>query len=98
MTLMEIAPAAKSCPFHCHSAEEELFVVLDGDGHRCGSATDGTRCGPATSCHGPPAPRIAHQFIAGDGGMTVLAYSNIEPNDLAFYPDSSKVKLRGLNV
>ena len=46
----------------------------------------------------PAGTRIAHQFIAGDGGMAILAYSNIDPNDLAFYPDSNKVKLRGLGV
>jgi uncharacterized cupin superfamily protein len=97
MTLMEIAPAAKSFPFHCHSAEEELFVVLDGAGTlRLGDDRHALRPGHIVSR--PAGTRIAHQFIAGDGGLTVLAYSNIDPNDLAFFPDSNKVKLRGLNV
>jgi len=97
MTLMEIAPGAKSCPFHCHSAEEELFVVLVGTGTlRLGDERHDLRRGHVVSR--PAGSRIAHQFIAGDDGMTVLAYSNIDPNDLAFYPDSNKVKLRGLNV
>jgi uncharacterized cupin superfamily protein len=97
MTLMEIAPAAKSCPFHCHSAEEELFVVLDGAGTlRLGDERHALRPGHVVSR--PAGTRIAHQFIAGDEGMTVLAYSDIDSNDLAFYPDSNKVKLRGLNV
>ena len=97
MTLMEIAPAAKSCPFHCHSAEEELFVVLDGAGTlRLGDERHELRPGHVVSR--PAGTRIAHQFIAGDTGMNVLAYSNIDPNDLSFYPDSNKVKLRGLNV
>jgi len=97
MTLMEIAPAARSCPFHCHSAEEELFVVLEGDGTlRLGEERHDLRRGSVVSR--PAGTRIAHQFIAGDSGMTVLAYSDIDPNDMAFYPDSNKVKLRGLNV
>jgi uncharacterized cupin superfamily protein len=97
MTLMEIAPGAKSCPFHCHSAEEELFVVLDGTGTlRLGDERHALRPGHIVSR--PAGTRIAHQFIADDGGMTVLAYSDIDPNDLSFYPDSNKVKLRGLNV
>jgi uncharacterized cupin superfamily protein len=97
MSHLELAPGAKSFPFHCHSAEEELFVVLDGSGTlRLGDGRHGLRPGHVVSR--PAGTRIAHQFIAGDDGMTVLAYSNIDPNDLAFYPDSNKVKLRGLNV
>jgi uncharacterized cupin superfamily protein len=97
MTLMEIAPSARSCPFHCHSAEEELFVVLDGAGTlRLGDGRHALRPGHVVSR--PAGTRIGHQFIAGDEGMTVLAYSDIDSNDLAFYPDSNKVKLRGLNV
>jgi uncharacterized cupin superfamily protein len=97
MSHLELAPGAKSFPFHCHSAEEELFVVLDGSGTlRLGDGRHGLRPGNVVSR--PAGTRIAHQFIAGDDGMTVLAYSSIDPNDLAFYPDSNKVKLRGLNV
>jgi len=97
MTLMELAPAARSCPFHCHSAEEELFVVLDGEGTlRLGGEHHAIGRGHIVSR--PAGTRIAHQFIAGEDGLTVLAYSDIDPNDLAFYPDSNKVKLRGLDV
>jgi uncharacterized cupin superfamily protein len=97
MSHLELAPGAKSFPFHCHSAEEELFVVLEGSGTlRLGDGRHGLRPGHVVSR--PAGTRIAHQFIAGEDGMTVLAYSNLDPNDLAFYPDSNKVKLRGLNV
>jgi uncharacterized cupin superfamily protein len=97
MTLMELGAGARSCPFHCHSAEEELFVVLEGEGTlRLGEERHALRPGSVVSR--PAGTRIAHQFIGGDAGMHVLAYSDIDPNDLAFYPDSNKVKLRGLNV
>lgn len=97
MTLIEIRAHARSYPFHCHSAEEELFVVLDGSGTlRLGDERHELRPGHVVSR--PAGTRIAHQFIAGDGGMTVLAYSDIEPGDITFYPDSGKVKLRGLGV
>jgi uncharacterized cupin superfamily protein len=97
MSHLGLAPGAKSFPFHCHSAEEELFVVLEGSGTlRLGDGRHGLRAGHVVSR--PAGTRIAHQFIAGDDGMTVLAYSNIDPSDLTFYPDSNKVKLRGLNV
>jgi uncharacterized cupin superfamily protein len=28
----EIPPGKLNCPVHCHSSEEEVFVVLEGDG------------------------------------------------------------------
>jgi uncharacterized cupin superfamily protein len=97
MTLLEIAPGARPFPFHCHSAEEELFIVLDGTGTlRLGEDRHPLRAGSVVSR--PAGTHVAHQFIAGDEGMTVLAYSDIEPGDVAFYPDSNKVKLRGLGV
>jgi uncharacterized cupin superfamily protein len=97
MSHLQLEPGAKSFPFHCHSAQEELFVVLDGAGFvRLGEERHALRPGQVVSR--PAGTRIAHQFIAGDAGMTVLAYSNIEPNDIAFFPDSNKVKLRGVGV
>jgi uncharacterized cupin superfamily protein len=97
MSHLQLAPGAKSFPFHCHSAEEELFVVLDGAGTlRLGDERHALRAGHVVSR--PAGTRIAHQFSAGEDGMTVLAYSTIDPNDIAFYPDSNKVKLRGLGV
>jgi uncharacterized cupin superfamily protein len=97
LSMLQLDPGSRSFPFHCHSAEEELFVVLEGEGTlRLGDERHALAPGSLVSR--PAGTGIAHQFIAGDGGMTVLAYSDIEPNDLAFYPDSGKVKLRGLNV
>jgi uncharacterized cupin superfamily protein len=97
MSQLEIGPGARSFPIHSHTTEEELFVVLDGEGTlRLGDERHPMRRGSIVSR--PAATRIAHQFIAGDTGMTVLAYSNIDHSDMAFYPDSNKVKLRGLNV
>jgi len=97
MSHFTLGPGAKSFPFHCHSAEEELFVVLDGEGTlRLGDARHPMRRGSIVSR--PAGTRVAHQFIAADGEMTVLAYSDIDSNDMVFYPDSNKVKLRGLNV
>ena len=46
----------------------------------------------------PPATRIAHQLRAGAKGLTYLAYGTREPNDIAYYPRSGKVSLRGVGV
>jgi uncharacterized cupin superfamily protein len=103
-----LPPGKRSCPPHCHSAEEEIFVVLDGE------ATLELLPTPITAEHGakpeqhalragsvvarPAGTKIAHSLVAGDGGMTYLVYGTREPNDIAYYPRSSKVYFRGVGL
>ena len=97
MRLLEVKPGARSYPFHCHSAEEELFVVLGGEGRlRLGDGEHPLRPGHVVSR--PAGTGVAHQFIAGDGGLKVLCYSDIDSRDQTFFPDSNKVNLRYLGV
>jgi uncharacterized cupin superfamily protein len=97
MNHVEVASGARCCPFHCHGAEEEIFVVLAGDGTlRLGEERHPVQTGHVVAR--PPGTRIAHQFIAGDGGLTFLAWGTREANDVVFYPDSNKVNLRGIGI
>ena len=97
MSHIEVAPNARSAPFHCHGAEEELFVVLDGAGTlRLGEERHGIKPGHVVAR--PPGTGIAHQFIADESGLTLLAWSTRDPNDILWYPDSSKVALGGIGV
>ncbi|TMK99094.1 MAG: cupin domain-containing protein [Actinobacteria bacterium] len=92
-----IAPGARSCPFHCHGAEEEIFVILSGAGTlRLGDERHAVETGHVVAR--PPGTRIAHQFIAGDDGLTLLAWGTRDPNDIVWYPDSKKVSLRGIGI
>jgi uncharacterized cupin superfamily protein len=36
--------------------------------------------------------------MAGDDGLTLLAWGTREPNDIVWYPDSKKVNLRGVGI
>ena len=95
-------------PPHCHSAEEELFVVLDGEGtleltpspvlrdRGVGSEEHALRAGSVVSR--PAGTRMAHSFRAGGSGLTYLAYGTREPNDIAYYPGSNEILFRGVGV
>jgi uncharacterized cupin superfamily protein len=98
-----LAPGASGAPAHCHSMEEEVFLVLDGSAvlelyargetspqeHALGRG-DVVACLPGTG--------VAHTLRAGDDGVTYLAYGTREPSDLCFYPQSGRVSLRGLGI
>ena len=46
----------------------------------------------------PPATRVSHAFRGGANGITLLAFGSREPNDIAYYPRSGKVMLRGIGL
>jgi len=82
---------------HCHSAEEEIFVILDGEGVLLlGDEEHAVRRGHVVAR--PPGTGIAHAFRAADGGLTLLSYGTREPNDMTYYPRTGAVALHGLGV
>ncbi|MDX6592868.1 MAG: hypothetical protein QOJ13_2064 [Gaiellales bacterium] len=86
-----------TAPPHCHSAEEELFVVLEGEGVLLqGDDEHPVRTGDVVGQ--PPGTGVAHSFRAGENGIAILAYGTREPNDICYYPRSGKVFLRGVGV
>lgn len=100
-----VASGKLMAPPHCHSAEEEIFVVLDGSGElelwpsaRYGGELETTPVRAGSVVARPAGTHRAHALRAGGEGMTVLAYGTREPNDIAYYPRSRKVSLRGVGV
>lgn len=90
-------PNRQNVPLHCHSAEEELFVVLDGEGTLLlGDSELPVRRGHVIAR--PPGTRVAHAFRAGDGELTLLTYGTREPNDICYYPRSNKIFFRGVGL
>jgi uncharacterized cupin superfamily protein len=93
---------------HCHSADEEIFVILEGGGTlelwptpltaSRGATLGSHELRPGHVIARPPATRIAHSIVAGPGGITYLAYGTREPNDICYYPRSNKIYFRGVGL
>jgi uncharacterized cupin superfamily protein len=94
---VEVMPGKASAPAHCHSLEEEIFVVLEGSGTLV-LGDDQTAVRPGHVIARPAATGVAHSFIAGEAGLTYLAYGTREKADICFYPRSRKLALRGIGV
>jgi uncharacterized cupin superfamily protein len=103
-----INPGRRGTAPHCHSEEEEVFVILEGDGVlelwpsptrlARGITYEEVSIGPGHLIARPPGTRISHSFKAGEQGLTMLIYGTRKPNDLAWYPRSNKIDFRGLGV
>ncbi len=94
---VELPPGETGAPRHCHSAEEEIFVILDGGGTLYLN-DDEHPVRPGDVIARPAATRVAHGFRAGEPGLTYLAYGTREPNDIAYYPGSQRISFRGVGV
>ena len=101
----------EGAPPHCHSAEEEIFVVLEGGGtlqlwptpqagrlYGAEVTQEEHPVRPGSVISRPAGTRIAHSLRAGPEGLTYLAYGTREPNDIAYYPRSNKIFLRGVGL
>jgi uncharacterized cupin superfamily protein len=98
-----LAPAGQGAPVHCHSLEEELFVVLDGGGilelwGRGAQEPQEHALQPGDVVSRPAGTGVAHSLRPGAEGVTYLAYGTRESNDMCFYPHTGRVSLRGLGI
>jgi uncharacterized cupin superfamily protein len=100
-----LPPGGRGAAAHCHSEEEEMFVVLSGAGTLRLWPRGGGGEGPEehTLRTGDvvartPGTGIAHSLHAGGEGLVYLAYGTKEPGDMCFYPETGRVTLRGLGI
>jgi uncharacterized cupin superfamily protein len=94
---VEVRPGRESAPPHCHSLEEEIFVILDGDGVLV-LGDEEQPVGPGNVVSRPAGTAVAHTFRAGERGLTYLAYGTRDPGDVCYYPRSNKIAFRGVGV
>jgi uncharacterized cupin superfamily protein len=101
LRVSEVLPGKLNAPPHCHSAEEEIFVVLEGGGELLlwepeGITEHAVRAGSVVAR--PAGTGVAHAFRGGSQGLTLLMYGTRDPGDICFYPRSVKVMLRGVGL
>ncbi|MBL8512529.1 MAG: cupin domain-containing protein [Betaproteobacteria bacterium] len=90
--LTELPPGCAQCPFHSHRAEEEMFLILEGEGElRFGSQTYRIGKHDVIACP-TGGPETAHQIInTGSTPLRYLSLSTMADVEVCEYPDSGKV-------
>ena len=92
--LTVLPPGKAQCPFHSHHGEEEMFLILEGQGElRFGEERHPIRKHDVIACP-PGGAEVAHQIInTGTETMRYLSVSTRVPVDACEYPDSGKVSI-----
>jgi len=85
-----LAPGKRGCPYHLHHAQEEMFIVLEGEGAlRVAGEMLAVKAGDVVFI--PAGPEYPHQFInTSNAPMKYLSISTRERPEICEYPDSSK--------
>jgi len=85
-----VAPGKRSCPYHFHHAQEEMFVVLEGTGSlRVAGEMLPIRSGDVIFI--PPGPEYPHQIVNTSAEpLKYLSVSTRETPEICEYPDSGK--------
>ena len=100
-----VSPGKLMNPPHVHSAEEEIFVILEGSGTlqlypspRRGGELEEFPIRAGCAIARPAGTQRAHGIKAGAEGLTLLAYGTRDSNDIVHYPRSGKISFRGVGV
>ncbi len=91
-----VPPGRRAFPLHNHRVNEEMFLVLEGEGElRIGEERHAIKKGDVIACP-PGGPETAHQIInTGSGELRYLAVSTKSYPEIAEYPDSKKFGVMG---
>ena len=85
-------PGKRAWPFHNHHINEELFIILDGEGTvRIGESAHPVRTGDVIGAP-PGGKETAHQLVnTGTRDLRYLCVSTKIPSEIVEYPDSGKI-------
>jgi uncharacterized cupin superfamily protein len=104
---LRLEPGRRGPPPHCHSEEEEVFIVLEGEAKLelwpaprplPGGEREDISLRAGHVVVRPPATRVGHAFEAGPDGVTMLVYGTRKGNDIVYYPRSKKLFWRGVGL
>lgn len=86
-----VAPGKQSCPYHLHHAQEEMFVILEGEGTlRVAGEHIPIAAGDVITI--PPGPDFPHHLLnTSDKPLKYLSISTMEEPEICEYPDSRKI-------
>lgn len=86
-----VPPGKRSCPYHFHHAEEEMFIVVQGEGTlRVAGEHLPIKAGDVIVI--PAGPEYPHQIINTSAApLHYLSISTQEKVEICEYPDSGKL-------
>jgi uncharacterized cupin superfamily protein len=85
-----VPPGKRSCPYHYHHAQEEMFIVIEGTGTlRVAGEMLPLKSGDIVFI--PAGPEYPHQILnTSDEPLKYLSISTRESPEICVYPDSDK--------
>ncbi len=90
-----LAPGKRGCPYHLHHAQEEMFIILEGNG-TLRVAGEMLPLRPGDVIFIPPGPEYPHQIINTSAApLKYLSISTMEVPEICEYPDSGKFLAEG---
>lgn len=85
-----VPPGKRSCPYHFHYVEEEMFIVLEGSG-TLRVAGEMLPITAGDSIFIPAGPEYPHQILnTSDAPLKYLSVSTQAKVEICEYPDSAK--------
>lgn len=85
-----VPPGFRSCPYHFHHAQEEMFIVIEGSGS-IRVAGEMLPIAKGDVVFVPAGPEYPHQIVnTSDAPLKYLSISTRETPEVCEYPDSGK--------
>ncbi len=99
VSVYEIPPKKSAYPYHSHTKNEEVFYIISGNGIL--RTPNGEKTVSAGDLLFFPADKTGAHKLTNVSESTALIYIDFDTTndiDVAFYPDSKKIGIWGMNI